>query len=425
MTHSVHVGRKLLLHTGLAMSILAAWGAILGAPSPAAANDLLPKTRAMLSEGTQTVRVVCFGDSITGVYYHTGGRRAWCDMLGIALQRAYPKAKVEMINAGISGHSTVQALARIQKDVLDKKPQLVVIKFGMNDVVAADIQKYVANMRQIVNQCRQAGAEVVICTPNAVFPEDKGRPVDRLEQYCQAARDLASEMKVPLVDLYAIFDAIRKGDHARWLLIMSDAIHPAMAGHKLFAESIARCISGKAVGLEDVGPIQPCIPFTLARLAAKKSIKVVATEPYDAVVPEILRQIEPAMGVYVMRWPVAGRSVPQIATWAKAIRDYSPDLVIVSVPAEAFAEPTDAVIRDYHWVLSWSLSFGHTEWDVVTVLPSVAAGDASKVKPETERLIRDVTLAQDLTVIERKQGDSSPPEQILLRWFRSQREIKP
>jgi len=56
----------------------------------------------MLEAGQEPVRIVCFGDSVTGVYYHTGGRRAWTDMLGIALGKAYPKAKVEMFNAGIS-----------------------------------------------------------------------------------------------------------------------------------------------------------------------------------------------------------------------------------------------------------------------------------------------------------------------------------
>ena len=32
---------------------------------------------AELASGQRTVRIVAFGDSITGVYYHTGGRRAW------------------------------------------------------------------------------------------------------------------------------------------------------------------------------------------------------------------------------------------------------------------------------------------------------------------------------------------------------------
>jgi len=55
------------------------------------------KTNAALAAGERTVRIIGFGDSITGIYYHTGGRRAWPEMLGLALQRIYPQAKVETI----------------------------------------------------------------------------------------------------------------------------------------------------------------------------------------------------------------------------------------------------------------------------------------------------------------------------------------
>lgn len=43
------------------------------------------QTARLLSEARESVRIVCFGDSITGTYYHSGGRRAWPEMLQIAL----------------------------------------------------------------------------------------------------------------------------------------------------------------------------------------------------------------------------------------------------------------------------------------------------------------------------------------------------
>ncbi len=97
----------------------------------AAGQDL--KIRRKLLAG-EAARVVCFGDSVTGVYYHTGSRRAYTDMLGIALRKLAPQAKVEMINAGISGHTTENALARIDRDVIVHKPDLVTVMFGLNDM---------------------------------------------------------------------------------------------------------------------------------------------------------------------------------------------------------------------------------------------------------------------------------------------------
>jgi len=35
---------------------------------------------------SEPLKIVCFGDSVTGVYYHTGGRRAWPELLQLVLQ---------------------------------------------------------------------------------------------------------------------------------------------------------------------------------------------------------------------------------------------------------------------------------------------------------------------------------------------------
>ena len=82
---------------------------------PASAIEIRPATETSIEQIRQRLkigeptRIVCFGDSITGAYYHSGGQRAWCDLLGLALQRTYPRANIEMINAGASGHTTDNA----------------------------------------------------------------------------------------------------------------------------------------------------------------------------------------------------------------------------------------------------------------------------------------------------------------------------
>ncbi|MFH1266386.1 MAG: GDSL-type esterase/lipase family protein, partial [Planctomycetota bacterium] len=208
---------------------------------------------ASLQSGETAVRVVCFGDSITGVYYHTGGRRAWCDMLGIALGKIYPKAQVEMINAGMSGHTTTLGLARMEKDVIAHKPQLVVVMFGMNDVVGTEPKVFEDNLRTIVARARAGGAAVVLCTPNSVYPNPT-RPMDRLARFARVVRDVAADLSVPLADCFAEYEEVRREDVTRWRLLMSETIHPGMNGHKLFAEVIAQKISGRRVSLADEAP---------------------------------------------------------------------------------------------------------------------------------------------------------------------------
>ena len=378
----------------------------------------LPKTSALLRSAGRPVRVVGFGDSITGVYYHTGSRRAWPALLGLALQRAPFRAKVETVNAGISGNTTRQALRRIKRDVLQKRPDLVVVMFGMNDVARTPIETYAANLRRIVALCRGVGAEVVLCTPNSIYPTDKRRSVARLAEFAAGVRAVAKEMKVPLADCYASYERLRAKDRVAWQLLMSETIHPNLTGHQRFAEVMASAIAGKKVSLGDLRTPEPMIPRTLARVAKGEAINVVAMEPYDEIVPRVIAKLNPKIKVNVTRWPARGQSLAQIVRWARSVRRRKPDLVVVAVPREAL--PTDAskLIRSYSWALNWSLRFGKPTWDVIALAPSVTKpGPATKKDPRDD-LVRKIALGKDVPLIERSPGDDASPEALLLRWFR-------
>ena len=116
------------------------------------------KTRQLLADAKEPVRIVCIGDSITGVYYHSGGLRAYPEMLQIALKKLHPKSNITVRNAGISGDTSKGGLARLERDVLAHKPHLVTIMFGMNDLVRVPVADFVANMRQVIQRCRDSGA---------------------------------------------------------------------------------------------------------------------------------------------------------------------------------------------------------------------------------------------------------------------------
>ena len=102
------------------MAGLALWTLLL--LRPAIAGDT---SNPLLTFGEKPVTIVCLGDSVTGVYYHTGGRRAYPEMLEIAIKLAVPKAKVTVINAGISGHTTQNGLERLDRDVGFRRTDVV------------------------------------------------------------------------------------------------------------------------------------------------------------------------------------------------------------------------------------------------------------------------------------------------------------
>jgi len=372
-----------------------------------------------LVSGKEPVRIVCFGDSITGVYYHTGGRRAWCDMLGIALQRLYPQAKLEMFNAGISGNTSAAGLKRIERDVLAHKPHLVVVMFGMNDCAGGDVQAFRANLKTIVQRCREVGAAVVLCTPNSIYPQD-ARRVQHLAAFADGVREVASELSAPLADCYRAYEDLRAANPTEWKLLMSETIHPGMNGHKLFAEVIAETVSGKRIALGEVPPLSPSLNFTFSRLSQKQPVAMIAMPPYDRLMAEALRQLYPEGQTEVTAWPVAGAPLGAIEQWAKSVRAKKPALVVIAVPAEAQAPGEEEFIRSYNWVLDWSLSFGKQEWDVIAILPSVAKPHLTADELPRATLARRIILGKDIGFVERPAGDQSAPEAILSRWVKDQ-----
>lgn len=372
-------------------------------------------TKRLLS-GSEPVRVVCFGDSVTGLYYHTGGRRAYTDLLGIALRRLCPRADVTTINAGISGHTTRDALARIDKDVLAHNPSLVTVMFGLNDMTRVPLDEYRINLKTIIEKCRGVGAKVVLCTPNSVITTGS-RPVEKLEQYCEVVREVAAEMNVALCDTYAAYQALREQDSLAWRLLMSDEIHPNHDGHKVIAEQIAQTITGRETSLADVAPLRPALPHVFAKLRTGESVKVLAMPPFDESVSESIQQIAPDATVEVVPWNVEGKSVPELEQDAKSqVRAFKPDLVIIAVPHSATAASREEFIRSFAWIMNWSLSFGHQEWDVLVVHPDVIEPADGK----HDDLMRKLVVAQDLTLIDRPQDSEADTATIFLDWIQNE-----
>jgi lysophospholipase L1-like esterase len=384
---------------------------------------MTPDTAARLAAGTEPVRIVCFGDSVTGVYYHTGSRRAYADMLKIGLERQYPDADIEVINAGISGNTTQDALNRIDKDVLAQKPHLVTVMFGLNDMTRVPLNEYTANLAKIIAKCHTVGAEVLLSTPNAVV-DTPDRPTANLERYVAAMRRVGREQNVKVVDCYAAFEAVRMRSVAEFEFLMSDAIHPNMDGHKLFAVRMAEAIGGESISLADEGPLHPSIPHSLARLQSGDAVKVYAMPPYDKALPAAIRSLYPNAQLEVQTWSPESRDIKQLAQDAKAVREMGVDLVVVAVPVDTPAHPSEPFRKSFTWVLNRALSFSHQEWDTIAVPPSVATPGLNAEQSEHDTLMQRVIAAQDVGTISRNGADTALHD-VLVAWLAAQREEQP
>ncbi|WP_197440465.1 SGNH/GDSL hydrolase family protein [Polystyrenella longa] len=362
----------------------------------ATANE--PEMHSLFEAPNKSVRVICLGDSVTGVYYHTGGRRAYSALVEIGLQRAFPETEIEVINAGISGHTTADGLNRLERDVLSKNPDLVTIKFSLNDMTRIPMANFESNLMSMIKQIQATGSAVVLCTPNSVI-DSTGRPTKKLETYVAKIREVAKRENLPLADCYAAYEEKREQDEWAWTMMMSDDIHPNMGGHKLIAETIVNRISGQTISLQDVDPLTPTLPFTLAKLRTGEPVKILAMPPYDTLVKRVIQKDFPEAKLEVTTWTVDGLSLPEIEKSADQVRSSKADWVIIALPREVLPGKDAQELRSLSWILNKSLSFGHLEWDCIVISPDLTGPATTDEEHMREGILHQFVRHQDLNLL--------------------------
>lgn len=225
---------------------------------------LSPTPRAENGPASPVFRIVAFGDSTTAP---RGTLSVYADLL----QRELPGRGIpaEVINAGVGGHTTANARARFQSDVLDRRPDLVILQFGINDAAVdvwreppatqsrVPLETYLANLEFFIDAIRNQGGRVILMTPNALrwTPSLKtmyGKPPYRSEDedgfgvpmlpYVEQLRRLATERAVPLVDVHAAFEAYGRQPEQAVADLLLDGMHPNAQGHRLVADLLLAAI---------------------------------------------------------------------------------------------------------------------------------------------------------------------------------------
>lgn len=166
--------------------------------------------------------------------------------------------KVAAVPAGISGHKSNDMLARLDKDVLSKKPVWMTLSCGVNDVWhgvrGVPLDAYKKNITEIVDRAQAAGVKVVILTATLIQEDPNGAFNKTAVEYNEFLRSLAREKNCQLADLNADMRAIlaaAPGDPAkRGNLLTVDGVHMNPAGNQMMAAGILRALGLDAAQLE-------------------------------------------------------------------------------------------------------------------------------------------------------------------------------
>ena len=205
----------------------------------------------MSFRGDKKKKVVFFGDSITQAGVLKGG---YIDVLQNMIAEKGAADKFELNGAGISGNKIYDLYLRIEKDVLEKKPDVVVIWVGVNDVwhkassgTGTDFDKFGRFYDAVVKKIQQSGAKVIVVTPAAIGEKnDYSNTQDGdLNGYSSWLRKYVKENGLGLVDLRTIFHEYSVANNPENLakgILTTDGVHLNPKGNALVAEEMWKAL---------------------------------------------------------------------------------------------------------------------------------------------------------------------------------------
>ena len=187
--------------------------------------------------------IVLFGDSLTfgyGVYKK--------DSFAYLLQNMFPKMSI--INSGVNGDTTREALLRLERDVLSFSPYIATILFGSNDCAPGEwshrtVEEFESNLEIIIDKIREKSPEcfIILITPPPVdetvfMPWTTNK---RLAPYLNAIQDLSVSKNCILADFNRHISEISGGNIESFL--QEDGCHLSEHGYDVLSGFIGKIIN--------------------------------------------------------------------------------------------------------------------------------------------------------------------------------------
>jgi acyl-CoA thioesterase-1 len=238
---------------------------------PALTLSLLLAAGSFLPAAAQTPRWIAFGDSITQGFGDPSANPGYPPRLQAIL--AGRGVNVEVINAGLGGETTSEALSRVN-GVLNLGGSRFLLMEGTNDVNSkVSTETIAANLDQIARRAEARSMEVVFGTiiPRLPSANTDGTNTATAE-LARAIRLLAAPPTRRLADPYEVFFYQTPSVFETYYLGGTDKLHPNTAGYNLLAGVFADALTGIDKVPPVVGSVTP--PDQADRVPASTRIAV-------------------------------------------------------------------------------------------------------------------------------------------------------
>jgi lysophospholipase L1-like esterase len=216
----------------------------------------LPHVANKLISG-QPVLIVAFGSSSTQGYGSTSPEFTYPSRLAAQLKRAYPTADITVLNRGKGGEDAGEMMRRLQTEVIDMKPDLVIWQVGTNAVLRNLDQTEIAKLVEDgIGRIQAVGSDVVL-----VDPQYSPRVNEKAESAGKMIKLLGRIAELRKVGVFPRFEVMRDWHEKQSIpteeFIIPDGLHMNDWGYACFAQLLGDDII-KSVGQIKLGvTVQP------------------------------------------------------------------------------------------------------------------------------------------------------------------------
>lgn len=197
------------------------------------------------------MKIVFFGDSITDCDRDRNDLKSlgngYVKILADKLLPIYPDTDIELINKGVSGNEVCDLLARVKSDVIDLKPDAVVIMIGVNNTLhkfkygkELNLKQFRADLTALLTRLKEEGMAVIFLEPFLMPAPDKLR----MRKLFNEELKIIDEVAPVLCDEFVAYDEMFNGLAVSipYTEYSEDGVHPTHRGSRLIADTAIKAI---------------------------------------------------------------------------------------------------------------------------------------------------------------------------------------
>ena len=224
----------------------------------------LPHVAAKLAADKPVV-IIAFGSSSTQGYGSSAPEFTYPNRLAAQLRRQYPSADITVLNRGKGGEDAPEMMKRLQTEVIDMHPDMVIWQVGTNAVLRnLDPSETAKQVEDGVARIQADGADIVL-----VDPQYSPRVTERPESARGMVKLLGRIAALRHVGIFPRFEVMREWHEKQAIpiddFVIADGLHMNDWGYACFAQllgdDIIRSVGAIKIGVNVPGDVRTYRPM--------------------------------------------------------------------------------------------------------------------------------------------------------------------